>query len=341
MRALVGPQPRRARRWRSRSRDRRAARGRAGRAGRARTAPGLRSSGAALRGRARAPGGGRARRGSRAGGAARRAHRPRPAARPAPAGARSTSLTLTTSTAWCAVIARPASVMTCGWRQAVLRARLGQRLHDRRGVLLEAVVDRVVAARARALVVDAEAAADVDVADVDAGAAQLDEVARRLAHTAGDVAHVRDLRAHVEVQQLELLRAGPPRSSSASRSSSWRGLSPNLALSPPVFCHLPAPIVARRTRTPSSGSTLELARLLDHAAQLGRLLDHDEDRQAELAADQREPDVLAVLVAVADHDAARAAPARAPPSARACCPPRGRTLPRRARRARRRRRAAG
>ena len=48
----------------------------------------------------------------------------------APSGARSTSDTLTTSTAWCAVIARPASVIDARRRQAVLVAGLGQRLHD-------------------------------------------------------------------------------------------------------------------------------------------------------------------------------------------------------------------
>ena len=39
------------------------------------------------------------------------------------------------------------------------------------------------------------------------------------------------------------------------RSSSCRGLSPNFALSPPLFCHLPAPIDASRMRTPSPGLT--------------------------------------------------------------------------------------
>ena len=53
-----------------------------------------------------------------------------------------------------------------------------------------------------------------------------------------------------------------------------------------------------RARTPSACG------FLDHDRQLGRLLDHDEGLQAELAADQRQADVLAVLVAVADDEAA-------------------------------------
>ena len=51
---------------------------------------------------------------------------------------------------------------------------------------------------------------------------------------------------------------------------------------------------------------VQRARLFDHAAQLRRLLDHDEARQPQLATDQREPHVLAVLVPVADHHTAGA-----------------------------------
>src|SRR4029079_3889544 len=77
------------------------------------------------------------------------------------------------------------------------------RLHDGRRVLLEPVVDRTGRARARAFVVDAEPAADVHVADRQAELAQLDEIPRRLAHAGGDVADVRNLRAHEHVQQLQ------------------------------------------------------------------------------------------------------------------------------------------
>jgi hypothetical protein len=47
-------------------------------------------------------------------------------------------------------------------------------------------------------------------------------------------------------------------SASRRRSSSprdWLAESPNLAFSPPVFCHLPLPMEARRTRMPSMGRT--------------------------------------------------------------------------------------
>ena len=52
-----------------------------------------------------------------------------------PSGAVSTSDTLATSTAWCAVIARPHSVTMRGAGRRVLDAGIGQQLHDARRVL--------------------------------------------------------------------------------------------------------------------------------------------------------------------------------------------------------------
>jgi hypothetical protein len=56
-------------------------------------------------------------------------------------------------------------------------------------------------------------------------------------------------------------------------------------------------------RTPKRGTTPSAAASSRHA-EFGRLLHHDVGVEPELAAEQREPQVLAVLVAVADHDAA-------------------------------------
>jgi hypothetical protein len=104
--------------------------------------------------------------------------------------------------------------------------------------------------------------------DLVAELGELDEVAHRLAHAVGDVAHVGDLAAHVEMQQLQRVAQAGFASARSSSSSTWRGIRPNLALSPPVFCHLPAPIDARRMRTPSSGCTPSAARFLDDQLQL-------------------------------------------------------------------------
>ena len=88
-------------------------------------------------------------------------------------------------------------------RDLVLAARLGERVDDVVRVLLQRVVDARVGRRVRAVVVDAESAADVDVRDVEARVAQLDVEARQLLQPELDEADVGDLRAEMEVDQLD------------------------------------------------------------------------------------------------------------------------------------------
>ena len=71
------------------------------------------------------------------------------------------------------------------------------------GVFLQRVVDRRLEVGLRAVVVDAEAAADVEVLDAGADAVQLDVDAGRLGQGVLDVADVGDLAAQVEVDQLQ------------------------------------------------------------------------------------------------------------------------------------------
>ncbi len=189
--------------------------------------------------------------------------------------------------------------------QAMLPAGVGQRLHDVAGVLVQAVVDRAVAARTGAFVVDAQAAADVDMGDARAQLGQLDEVAGRLAHAVGDVADVGDLRAHVEMQQAQaILQAGVaqvfPQIQHLARRQAELGLVTTAVL---PFAR------AQRGQAHAHAQArldAQLARLLDDQRQLGGLFHHDEGLQAQLAADQGQPDVLAILVAVADDEAAGA-----------------------------------
>ncbi len=124
-----------------------------------------------------------------------------------------------------------------------------------RRVLLDGVVHRRVERRARAVVVDGQPAADVEVLERVAALVELRVVHRGLAHGALDGQDVRDLRADVEVQQLERRRPCSPRAviSIASRISAVD--SPNFACSPPEVAHFPAPFDSRRTRRPIHGST--------------------------------------------------------------------------------------
>ena len=71
------------------------------------------------------------------------------------------------------------------------------------GVFLQRVIDRRFEVGLRAVVVDAQAAADVEVLDAGADAVQLDVDAGRLGQGVLDVADVGDLAAEVEVDQLQ------------------------------------------------------------------------------------------------------------------------------------------
>ena len=81
--------------------------------------------------------------------------------------------------------------------------------------------------------------------------------------------------------------------------------SPNFAFSPPLGAHLPAPLLTSRTRMPIIGSTPTSSRRANRLHELLELLDDDDDLLAELAAEQRDSDEGAILVAVADDQALR------------------------------------
>ena len=123
------------------------------------------------------------------------------------------------------------------------------------GVFLEGVVDRRHEVGLRAVVVDAQAAADVEVLDAGADAVQLDVDPGRLGQGRLDVADVGDLAAEVEVDELkavghvallevlerfEDLGQASGRTWSGSRRSTSSG---------------PRPRVASLTRTPIDGRT--------------------------------------------------------------------------------------
>ena len=190
-------------------------------------------------------------------------------------------------------------------RQAALVADLGERADDIVRVLLHRIVHGAEAARARALVVHAEAAADVDDTHRRAELPELRVVARRLAHAGLDVLDIGDLRAHVEVhhgERLEQVLGAQPldHAQHLGRGQSELGFlaAGVLPLARPERGQPHAHAQKRRD--------VQRARLRDHELELGELLDHDVDPVSELLADQGQPDELPVLVAVADHDPVRA-----------------------------------
>ena len=74
------------------------------------------------------------------------------------------------------------------------------------GVFLERIIRRAVEIAARAVVIDAEPAADVEISELMAELRKLGVIARRFAHGALDGGDVRHLRADVEMNELEAMR---------------------------------------------------------------------------------------------------------------------------------------
>jgi hypothetical protein len=104
----------------------------------------------------------------------------------------------------------------------------------------------------RAVVVDGEAAADVEVLHVAAHARHLDVDVRRLLDGVLDRDDARDLAADVKVQELQLVEPLGCRERSISCTSSGM-LRPNLARSPAESAQRPMPLVASLARTPRLG----------------------------------------------------------------------------------------
>ncbi len=168
-----------------------------------------------------------------------------------------------------------------------------------RGVLLQRVVHRRVEVALAAVVVDAEAAAAIEVAHVGAEQVQLDEDAAGLAERVLHGADVGDLRADVEVEQLQavehLLGAEPLDGGHGlgGREAELRAVAGRLDPLAGTF--------GREARAYADHRTdLELARGAQNGLELADLIDDDDHLAAELLRQQRRLDVGAIFVAVAE-----------------------------------------
>ena len=189
-------------------------------------------------------------------------------------------------------------------RDLELAAHFGERVHDIVRVLLHGVVHARRDRGARAVVVDAEPAADIDVADAHARRVQLRVEARDLLQPGLDVADVGDLGAEVEVDELEDLEAVGVAQLVDDSNELARAESELRLLAAALR---PAPMAL--------GGQLDAhARLRRHAHLVGNtqqhieltfLLDDDEHLVAELLAHEGEAHELLVLVAVADDHVIR------------------------------------
>ena len=167
------------------------------------------------------------------------------------------------------------------------------------GVLLERVVHARLEIRLRAVVVDAEAAADVEVLEPGAFLHQLRVDARRFVERALDDADVRNLAAEMEVQELEAvlhavrLQLVEPLPHLGDGQAELRAVAAR---------RLPAAAAARRELDAHADVRphADLARVLENQPELGVLLDDRDDAPAHLVGEHRHLDELGVLEAVAD-----------------------------------------
>jgi hypothetical protein len=167
------------------------------------------------------------------------------------------------------------------------------------GVLLEGVVERGGEVGLRAVVIDAQAAADVEVAQRRPHAVEVDVDPARLAQRLLDGADRGDLAAEMEVQELEarqhvlLAQVGDGVEEVLAGEAELRAVAGG---------GLPVPGALGRQPAADADARLDTGLLGDVAdqRQLRGLLDDQDHRPAEARGEQRHLDVLLVLVAVAD-----------------------------------------
>jgi hypothetical protein len=185
---------------------------------------------------------------------------------------------------------------------ALVGADLLQRVDDVGGVLVERVVERgdeLVGVRAH--VVDAQAAAAIEVLEREAHLPQLGVDARTLVDHVLDGADVGELAADVEVEELDLALHLARAQELHSLDQLRRG-QPELGEVARGGLPLAGPLGGELAAQPDQGLHVHLLRQPEQVRQLGELLDHHDDLTAQLAPEQRQSQIFLVLVAVADGE---------------------------------------
>ena len=194
-------------------------------------------------------------------------------------------------------------------RQLAVAAHFREGVDDVVRVLLQRVVHARLRGGLRAVVVHAEAAADVHVRDVEAHRAQFGVEARQLLQAALDEADVGDLRSQMAVDQLhDAELAG--RGQLVDDLHELGGAQAELRLLAAGLRPAAAALGAQLDAHPAFGLHAHLLRDLQQHVELADLLDDDEHLVTEPLAHEGEPHELFVLVAVADDEMVGALPQR-------------------------------
>ncbi len=188
--------------------------------------------------------------------------------------------------------------------QAARIADAGDAVDDVVRVLAQRIVGRRLEIGARAVVVDAEPAADVDVFEPGAEAGELRVDLGELVDRVLDPADVVQLRARVAVHQLQAVEHAV-RAQHLDQLQDLGGEQAELGAIArrlaPAARTLGGELHAHADPRPH----LVLLGVLQDVAQLREVLDHRDDRASELGREDHRLDVVVVLEAVADDEPAR------------------------------------
>ncbi len=183
-------------------------------------------------------------------------------------------------------------------------AHAGDAVHDVAGVLVDRVVHRRFEVRAAAVVVDAEPAADVDVLHAGAHQLELGVHVRQLVDRILDAADVLQLAARMAVHELQAIE----HLVLAQRIDQLEDLAdeqPELGFLAGGVAPAPGAFARQLDAHADARAHLVLVRVPQHQPQLVEVLDHRDDRAAELGREDHGFDVAVVLEAVADDHALR------------------------------------
>src|SRR4051812_21905061 len=181
----------------------------------------------------------------------------------------------------------------------MLAARFGEGIDHVVCVLLQRVVHARLGRRATPIVIDAQTATDIDVADVHAKPSQLGVVARHLLQPGLDVPDVSDLRAEVKVNQLENIETTEALEL-VDEPYELGGAQAELGFLAATLRPAARTLGVKLDAHSGGGRDTELVCHLEQHIDLAELLEHDENLVPKLLAHERQTHELFVLVTIAD-----------------------------------------
>ena len=167
------------------------------------------------------------------------------------------------------------------------------------GVFLQGVVHARFEIRLRAVVIDAQAAAHIQIVQAGAGARQVHVHAHGFVHRALDLADVGDLAAQMEVEQVQAIGHACVLQL-LQRAHGFGGREAELGAVAARGFPAPGAAAGQLHAQPDHGPHAHPRGVFQNQVQLGVFLDHRDDLAPDLLRQHRHLDVLVVLEAVAD-----------------------------------------